>query len=123
MKFGCSFSVGTFNQILPEIDVGEIAKVENNSNDEEQKHNDTTKEDGKIVEEEKKDEGVVKMKVFKEYWIAVGCCLSPMLLVIFVLRQGIEFPVFERLCFSFLYMFFFVYSFCFFEFYDAKQLW
>ena len=40
------------------------------------------------MEEEEKETGVVKLAVYKEYWRAVGMCLSPLVLVSLFLMQG-----------------------------------
>ena len=43
-----------------------------------------------LMEEEEKETGVVKLAVYKEYWRAVGMCLSPLVLVSLFLMQGTE---------------------------------
>ena len=45
-------------------------------------------EDGQLVQEEEKDEGVVKLDVYKSYWLAVGSCLAPLVLLSLFLMQG-----------------------------------
>ena len=42
-----------------------------------------------LMQEEEKDTGVVKLHVYKSYWIAVGRILAPMILVSLLLMQGI----------------------------------
>ena len=45
-------------------------------------------EGGQLVQEEEKDEGVVKLDVYKSFWLAVGSCLSPLVLFSLFLMQG-----------------------------------
>ncbi|XP_038072640.1 multidrug resistance-associated protein 7-like [Patiria miniata] len=47
----------------------------------------TGEEDGKLVEEEEQDSGVVKLKVYKTYWNAVGCLLASSVLIAMFLMQ------------------------------------
>ncbi|XP_022081531.1 multidrug resistance-associated protein 7-like [Acanthaster planci] len=48
----------------------------------------TEEEDGKLVEEEEQDVGVVKLKVYKAYWNAVGCLLATSVLIAMFLMQA-----------------------------------
>ena len=46
------------------------------------------KDDGVLVKEEEKEEGVVKLDVYKSYWISVGYILAPMIFISLFLMQG-----------------------------------
>ena len=41
-----------------------------------------------LMQEEEKDIGVVKLHVYKSYWIAVGTILAPLVLISLLLMQG-----------------------------------
>lgn len=43
---------------------------------------------GSLVQEEEKDRGVVKLQVYRTYWVAVGRCLAPAVLLALFLMQG-----------------------------------
>ena len=47
-------------------------------------------ESGQLVQEEEKDTGVLKLDVYKAYWVSVGTCLSPLVLFSLLLMQGIS---------------------------------
>ena len=44
-----------------------------------------------LVQEEEKDTGIVKLHVYKSYWVAVGHCLATMVLLFIFLMQGSHF--------------------------------
>ena len=81
--------------ILGPEDVDVTANVNNSAEDD----NDSNMEDvvadieqctgsSSLMQEEEKDTGVVKLHVYKSYWIAVGRILAPMILVSLFLMQG-----------------------------------
>ena len=43
---------------------------------------------GALVAEEEREEGVVKLQVYKAYWRAVGHCLAPAVLIAIACMQG-----------------------------------
>ena len=53
-----------------------------------------------LMQEEEKDTGVVKLHVYKSYWIAVGRILAPMILVSLLLMQGIYIYIYHCVYFT-----------------------
>ena len=45
-----------------------------------------------LVKEEEKEVGVVKLQVYKSYWLAIGHCLATSILLSLFLMQGKELP-------------------------------
>ena len=45
-----------------------------------------------LVKEEEKEVGVVKLHVYKSYWLAIGHCLATSILLSLLLMQGKEIP-------------------------------
>ena len=78
---------GTFNDILPEIDVDLISQSSKNLEEETDAEEETTG-DGRLVNEETQDTGVVKLHVYSVYWKAVGSCLAPAVLLSLLLMQS-----------------------------------
>ena len=77
-------------EILNRTDLESVLSKTNSSNDD-SKDTEIFSEEiegGQLVEEEEKDEGVVKLDVYKSYWLAVGSCLSPLVLFSLFLMQG-----------------------------------
>ena len=48
--------------------------------------------DERLVKEEEKEVGVVKLHVYKSYWLAIGHCLATSILLSLLLMQGKELP-------------------------------
>ena len=55
---------------------------------EEEKTAQKQQQDGSLVKEEEREVGVVKLHVYKSYWLAVGHCLATSILLALLLMQG-----------------------------------
>ena len=85
---------GPPDQILSSIDIQAISLPYSatesgpESHDSKIANEDPGGEDGGLVQEEERDQGVVKFDVYKSYWVAVGHCLAPAVLISLLLMQG-----------------------------------
>lgn len=68
--------------------------------------NGENKDEG-LVKEEEKEVGVVKLHVYKSYWLAIGHCLGTSILLSLFLMQG---EMSSWLNFDFLYPFVFLWA-------------
>ncbi|XP_038071457.1 multidrug resistance-associated protein 7-like [Patiria miniata] len=71
-----------------QYDDPEDSNKDGTQNPEEWEEKKNEEEDGKLVEEEEQDVGVVKLKVYKAYWNAVGCVLASSVLIAMFLMQA-----------------------------------
>jgi len=65
----------------------EDEKHNENKNDNSEDINEENKDEG-LVKEEEKEVGVVKLHVYKSYWLAIGHCLATSILISLFLMQG-----------------------------------
>jgi len=95
MDHGAVVHTGPFKGILH---TEQIMKTVIDRPDEGEKHNEDknensedllgeTKDEG-LVKEEEKEVGVVKLHVYKSYWLAIGHCLATSILLSLFLMQG-----------------------------------
>ncbi|KAK6181779.1 hypothetical protein SNE40_009566 [Patella caerulea] len=84
MEDGKIIKSGQPSDVLPYIrdDLEEEVINEDVSND------DVNEEDGGLVIEEEQEKGVVKLRVYKSYWKAIGSCLVPVILIALFLMQA-----------------------------------
>lgn len=71
---------------LPDEEKG---RSENKSESSEEKKDEENLDEG-LVKEEEKEVGVVKLHVYKSYWLAIGHCLATSILLSLLLMQGKE---------------------------------
>ncbi len=78
------------SEILPKVDLDAVLSGEGEKEKEEEEEEELKEEEdgGELVQEEEKDTGVVKLDVYKSYWLAVGNCLSPLVLFSLLLMKG-----------------------------------
>ena len=71
-------------------DEEDSAKSDDETEDlrEEEKTAQKQQQDGSLVKEEEREVGVVKLHVYKSYWLAVGHCLATSILLALLLMQG-----------------------------------
>lgn len=87
--------------LIDRPDEGEKNTEDKNENSEE--INGVNKDEG-LVKEEEKEMGVVKLHVYKSYWLAIGHCVATSILLSLFLMQGENFT---RVNFDFPYPFYF----------------
>ena len=90
LKQNKSYHLGPPAEILNRTDLESVLSKSSACNDD-SKDTEMFSEEmegGQLVQEEEKDEGVVKLDVYKSYWLAVGLCLSPLVLFSLFLMQG-----------------------------------
>ncbi|XP_067681975.1 ATP-binding cassette sub-family C member 10-like [Haliotis asinina] len=89
MDKGCISQTGPPEEVLPSIsanfDSGTEAQAPDSGPEDD---NPTDPQDGALVEEEEQEKGVVKLEIYKTYWLAVGKCLSPLVLLALFLMQA-----------------------------------
>ena len=72
--------------------------VTENKNESLEEREDEENLDEGLVKEEEKEVGVVKLHVYKSYWLAIGHCLATSILLSLLLMQGEGIPFELLIC-------------------------
>ena len=84
----CRLLAGSPDAVLESHILQEYSSSSQESGDGEKEEEVVDDGQGRLTEEEEKEAGVVRMHVYKSYWVAVGSCLAPMVLLALALMQG-----------------------------------